>query len=84
MKQIFRLVIPLLASMTLPWGGSAEAASHREAPLIALDPSADNTDVYAFVSYDDGKPRTQPGQSPGHLHHECKSGAGSERRPQLL
>lgn len=28
------------------------AASHREAPTIALDPSADNTDVYAFVSYD--------------------------------
>ncbi len=31
---------------------AAEAASHREAPLIALDPSADTTDVYAFVSYD--------------------------------
>src|SRR5690349_11501003 len=31
---------------------AAYAASHREAPLIALDPSADNTDVYAFVSYD--------------------------------
>jgi len=30
----------------------ANAASHREAPLIALDPAADNTDVYAFVSYD--------------------------------
>jgi len=30
----------------------AKAASHREAPLISLDPSADNTDVYAFVSYD--------------------------------
>jgi len=29
------------------------AASHREAPLIALDPAADNTDVYAFVSYDE-------------------------------
>jgi len=28
------------------------AASHREAPLIALDPAADLTDVYAFVSYD--------------------------------
>lgn len=28
------------------------AASHREAPLIALDPAADITDVYAFVSYD--------------------------------
>jgi hypothetical protein len=26
----------------------AQASSHREAPLIAQDPSADNTDVYAF------------------------------------
>jgi hypothetical protein len=26
----------------------AEASSHREAPLIAQDPGADNTDVYAF------------------------------------
>ncbi|HEX8282415.1 MAG TPA: DUF4331 domain-containing protein [Pyrinomonadaceae bacterium] len=30
----------------------AEASSHREAPLITLDPYADNTDVYAFVSPD--------------------------------
>jgi hypothetical protein len=52
MKQASKLVIPLLASLTLSWGAPAEAASHREAPLIALDPSADNTDVYAFVSYD--------------------------------
>ena len=29
------------------------ASSHREAPLIANDPLADNTDVYAFVSPDD-------------------------------
>ncbi|MEO1450892.1 MAG: DUF4331 domain-containing protein, partial [Bacteroidota bacterium] len=28
------------------------ASSHREAPLIANDPLADNTDVYAFVSPD--------------------------------
>lgn len=28
------------------------AASHREAPQIAFDPAADNTDTYAFVSYD--------------------------------
>jgi hypothetical protein len=28
----------------------ARASSHREAPLIAEDPLADNTDVYAFVS----------------------------------
>ena len=32
---------------------SAMASSHREAPLIAGDPSADNTDLYAFVSPDD-------------------------------
>ena len=29
------------------------ASSHREAPLIAGDPAADNTDLYAFVSPDD-------------------------------
>jgi hypothetical protein len=28
----------------------ARASSHREAPLISQDPTADNTDVYAFVS----------------------------------
>ncbi len=27
-----------------------DAASHREAPLISQDPTADNTDTYAFVS----------------------------------
>ena len=35
---------------------SGTASSHREAPLIADDPTADNTDVYAFVSPD--KPST--------------------------
>jgi hypothetical protein len=29
---------------------TASASSHREAPAIALDPSADNTDVYAWVT----------------------------------
>ncbi len=32
---------------------TSSASSHREAPLIAGDPRADNTDVYAFVSPDD-------------------------------
>lgn len=32
---------------------SANASSHREAPLISTDPLADNTDVYAFRSPDD-------------------------------
>ena len=29
--------------------GSAEASSHREAPGIAGDPAADNTDLWAWV-----------------------------------
>jgi|RhiMetdeSRZDD1v2_1073273.scaffolds.fasta_scaffold122130_3 uncharacterized protein DUF4331 len=32
--------------------GSGNASSHREAPLIADDPTADNTDLYAFRSAD--------------------------------
>jgi hypothetical protein len=52
MNHASKLFVPLLASFALSWGMSAEAASHREAPLIAMDPAADNTDVYAFVSYD--------------------------------
>src|SRR3954465_6106749 len=32
---------------------AARAASRREAPLPAADPSIDNTDVYAFSSPDD-------------------------------
>jgi hypothetical protein len=38
-----------LTTMTL----IARAASHREAPLIALDPAADNTDTYMFRSWQD-------------------------------
>jgi Domain of unknown function (DUF4331) len=48
---------------------AANASSHREAPLISEDPTADNTDVYAFVSPD--KPDTAtiianwiPGEDP--------------------
>ena len=29
--------------------GGVFASSHREAPLIAMDPEADSTDLYAFV-----------------------------------
>ncbi len=36
--------------------GGALASSHREAPLIAKDPTGDITDLYAFVSPD--KPDT--------------------------
>jgi hypothetical protein len=34
-------------------GASAQASSHREAPAIAEDQFADNTDVYAFISPED-------------------------------
>ncbi|WP_242882279.1 DUF4331 domain-containing protein [Actinomadura litoris] len=41
------------ASMLAALGpGTGTASSHREAPLIAGDPQADNTDVYAFTSPD--------------------------------
>jgi hypothetical protein len=45
---------PLLAALLASWlCTSVEAANHREAPLTALDPKADITDFFAFVSYDD-------------------------------
>ena len=46
----------LLAAVTLTMPTSpVTASSHREAPAITLDPTADNTDVYAFVSYEEGR-----------------------------
>src|SRR6266496_845610 len=46
-----RLMFALLAICTL-LPGSLFASSHREAPITALDRTADITDWYAFVSYD--------------------------------
>ena len=43
-------VIAAFASRGSP--SAAQASSHREAPLISEDPSADNTDTYAFRSPD--------------------------------
>ncbi|MES2619098.1 MAG: DUF4331 family protein [Bacteroidota bacterium] len=39
-------------ALILSVGSSLMASSHREAPLIANDPLADNTDLYAFRSPD--------------------------------
>ncbi len=39
----------------------SRAASHREAPLMTLDPAADISDVYAFVSYDAANLARAPG-----------------------
>ena len=49
------VLTPLVMMMTLLTGYTPShvgASSHREAPLIARDPYADNTDVYAFISPD--------------------------------
>jgi len=57
-----------LASTAMP----AFASSHREAPGITKMPKVDNTDVYAFQSYEPGRTgfttliaNFQPGQNPG-------------------
>src|SRR4051794_18676645 len=42
----------LAASSLVSTTQVVQASSHREAPLISRDPSADNTDTYAFVSPD--------------------------------
>jgi hypothetical protein len=59
-KRSLALVGTLAATAGLMVGVAASplanASSHREAPMIAQDPAADLTDVYAFVSPD--KPDT--------------------------
>ena len=52
MKKKFSAAFLLLV-MCLQITAPAFASSHREAPMIADDPLADNTDVYAFRSPDD-------------------------------
>ena len=46
------LIVMALTTLTTT-APVARAASHREAPLIALDPAADNTDTYMFRSWQD-------------------------------
>jgi hypothetical protein len=49
-----RLIAALMALLMVATSAPVtRAASHREAPLIALDPTADITDVYAFRSWED-------------------------------
>jgi len=56
-KKILTLTGVLATAVTIGvWDSQTsfvEASSHREAPLIANDPLADNTDLYAFRSPDD-------------------------------
>ena len=45
-------IVALATSLFLLAPSGLFASSHREAPITALDRSADVTDWYAFVSYD--------------------------------
>src|SRR5574341_465064 len=59
-KQISKTVAMLVASLFFIIGGTphwnvSRAASHREAPITALDTKADITDWFAFVSYEEGR-----------------------------
>ena len=49
MKRIRRMSAALTALGVLGLSSFASASSHREAPSIADDPAADNTDTYAWV-----------------------------------
>ena len=53
-RPVHRAVAIFLAALmtTATTTPVAFAASHREAPLIAMDPTADLTDVYAFRSWE--------------------------------
>lgn len=58
MNRLTLIAAALLAAFAA--AQPAAAASHREAPLIAQDPTADLTDVYAFVSYDEANVAREP------------------------
>ena len=71
LKQILSSTAAVLAMCLLPTT-AAMASSHREAPSITKSPKVDNTDVYAFQSYEPGRTgyttiiaNFDPGQFPG-------------------
>src|SRR5262245_63245591 len=78
-------ILPLVAlaavlQFVVP-AGPARAASHREAPLIALDPAADITDVYFFRSWEDPSkvvlvmnviPGQEPSSGPNYFNFDDK------------
>jgi hypothetical protein len=58
MRKIFNVAVLSLIMTALVIGPApvpANAASHREAPLIALDPTADISDFFMFRSYEAGQ-----------------------------
>jgi len=77
MRLTHRWIAPLIAAATLSFAGLTQAASHREAPLIANDPAADITDVYLFRSWTNPAnvvlimnviPTQEPGSGPNYFN----------------
>ncbi len=75
MRTLKPLLCTLMASL-LAMPSPILAASHREAPITSLDRTADITDFYAFVSYDDPSkvtmilnvdPFLEPGNGPNYF-----------------
>ncbi len=72
MSKLLRLVTTTAITSGILLISPAFASSHREAPGVAKMPKVDNTDVYAFRSYEPGRQdyvtliaNFQPGESPG-------------------
>ena len=66
------VVSTAISALAMAVAGPAWASSHREAPNITKMPKVDNTDVYAFRSYEPGRAdfvtliaNFQPGENPG-------------------
>ncbi|CAN5444027.1 DUF4331 domain-containing protein [soil metagenome] len=82
MSKFLSAITASVAIASLLFGAAvqtAKASSHREAPLISMDPSADNTDLYAFRSTESGRQgfvtliaNFIPDQSPGSGPHYYK------------
>ena len=69
-------LLPVLLTALLINPPAGFSASHREAPITALDTKADITDFFAFVSYDDPSkvtfllnvdPLLEPGNGPNYF-----------------
>ena len=56
--NLITLTAAFALATALPW--AAQASSHMDAPLITRDPSANTTDVYAFVTEEDDTSSSRP------------------------
>ena len=70
MQRISRMIVGACFCCAALFEATSFGASHREAPLIANDPAADNTDFYMFRSWTDPSKvvfilNVIPGQEPG-------------------